>query len=133
MSLEDLVDELVEQRSQEALEALTGSRADEVLEALIQAAGALMRTETSEEADDNIVETIRGHLVDSKPVGLLIDALQSTDATTREFALSVLSEVGDPQPIPFMINLLEHKDEGTREAAAEHLALLTHYDYGRDI
>jgi hypothetical protein len=133
MNLDDLVDELVEGRSLEALEALTGSRSDEVLEALIQAAGALMKGDTVEETDDGIVESIRAHLVECRPIGLLTDALQSQDPTTRELALGVLSEIGDPQAVPFMINLLEHKDASTREAAAEHLALLTHYDFGKDV
>ena len=133
MNLDERVDELVSERSLEALEALTGSRNDEVLEALIQAAGELQRAETAEEADDGIVETIRQHLVECRAIGLLVDALSSPDATTREFALSCLSEIGDPTPVPFMINLLGHKDPATREAAAEHLALLTHYDFGKDV
>lgn len=133
MNLDELVDELVSARSLEALEALTGSRNDEVLEALIQAAGALQGAETAEETDDGIVESIRSHLVECRAIGLLVDALAAPDATTREFALSCLSEIGDPTPVPFMINLLDHKDAGTREAAAEHLALLTHYDFGKDV
>ncbi|MCO5165316.1 MAG: HEAT repeat domain-containing protein [Planctomycetes bacterium] len=133
MNLDELVDELVSARSLEALEALTGSRNDEVLDALIQAAGELQAAETGEEADDGIVESIRAHLVECRAIGLLTDALTAPDATTREFALSCLSEIGDPTPVPFMINLLEHKDPATREAAAEHLALLTHYDFGKDV
>lgn len=133
MNLDERVEELVSERSLEALEVLTGSRNDEVLEALIQAAGELLKAETAEEADDGIVETIRQHLVECRPIGLLVDALSSPDPTTREFALSCLSEIGDPTPVPFMINLLEHEDPGTREAAAEHLALLTHYDFGKDV
>lgn len=133
MNLEELVDMLVEDRSPEALEALTGSRNDEVLEALIQAAGTLLKSERADETDDGIVESIRQHLVESRAIGLLTDALASSDAMTREFSLSCLSEIADPAAIPFMINLLEHKDAGTREAAAEHLALLTHYDFGKDV
>lgn len=133
MNLDERIDELVSERSLEALEALTGSRNDEILEALIQAAGELQKAETGEEADDGIVETIRQHLVECRAIGLLVDALSSQDATTREFALSCLSEIGDPTPVPFMINLLEHRDAATREAAAEHLALLTHYDFGKDV
>lgn len=133
MNLEDRVEELVSERSLEALEALTGSRNDEVLEALIQAAGELLRSETVEETVDSIVEAIREHLVECRSTALLVDALASPDATTREFALGCLSEIGDPTPVPFMINLLEHKDPATREAAAEHLALITHYDFGTDL
>jgi hypothetical protein len=133
MNLDDLVTEMVEERSLEALEMLTGTKNDEVLEALINAAGRLIRTDSVEENDDGIVDTIRQHLVETKPVGLLMDALQSSDGTTREFALSVLGEIGDAAALPAMINLLQHKDPGTREAAAEHLALLTSYDFGTDV
>ncbi len=133
MNLDDRVEQLVSERSLEALEALTGSRNDEVLEALIQAAGELQKSETTDETEDGIVESIRNHLVECRAIGLLVDALASQDSTTREFALSCLSEIGDPTPVPFMINLLEHKDPATREAAAEHLALLTHYDFGKDV
>lgn len=133
MNLEDLVDELVAQRSSEALEALTSTKNDEVVEALIQAAGTLLKSDTDDDADDGIVEAIRSHVVECKAVGLLGDALSSSDATTREFALSCLSEIGDHAPIPLMINLLEHRDPATREAAAEHLSLLAHYDFGTDV
>src|SRR5688572_13181689 len=133
MNLEELVDMLVEDRSPEALEALTGSRADEVMEALIQAAGELVKSDRNDETDDGIVESIRQHLVETRAIGLLTDALGHADATTREFALTCLSEIGDPAAVPAMINLLEHKDPATREVAAEHLALLTHYDFGKDV
>lgn len=132
MSLEDLVEELVEERSLDALERLTGSRNDEVLEALVGAAGRLLHAETTEDTDDGIVEAIRAHLVECRAIGVLVDALGSQDGVVRELALACLGEIGDPAPIPHMIALLEHKDSGTREAAAAHLALLTSYDFGQD-
>ncbi len=89
MNLDERIDELVSERSLEALEALTGSRNDEILEALIQAAGELQKAETGEEADDGIVETIRQHLVECRAIGLLVDALRPA-ATTGAAA---------PQPI----------------------------------
>ena len=133
MDLEDLIEALVEERSTEALETLLGSKAEVVLEALMNAAGQVLKAEVQEDADDQIVEEIRGHLVESKAMAILSEALQSSEPTTREFALSCMSEIGDTGAAAAMVNLLEHKDAATREAAAEHLALLTHYDYGQDV
>jgi hypothetical protein len=133
LELDDLIDSLVEERSLDALEHLTGSKNEEVLEALLNAAGEILKKETADEADDHIVEEIRAHLVESKVVAPLVEGLGSPDFTTRELALACLSEIGDVEAAPAMINLLEHKDAATREAAAEHLALLTHYDLGKDV
>lgn len=133
MDLEDLIEALVEERSMDALETLLGSKAEVVLEALVGAAGQILKAETQEDADDQIVEEIRGHLVEAKAMAILTEALGSPEPTTREFALSCLSEIGDTGAAAAMVNLLESKDAGTREAAAEHLSLLTHYDYGQDV
>lgn len=133
MDLEDLIEALVEERSTDALETLLGSKAEVVLEALVNAAGQILKAETQEDVDDQIVEEIRGHLVEAKAMAILTEALGSPEATTREFALSCLSEIGDTGAAAAMVNLLESKDAGTREAAAEHLSLLTHYDYGQDV
>lgn len=108
------------------------SGSDEVLEALIHAAGRLSTDEDLETEDDRIVEAIHQHVVERRPVGMLMDALTSSDAATREFALGCLSEIGDTKAVPAMINLLGDKDADVRDAAAEHLALLTHYDFGKD-
>lgn len=132
MSVDALVDELVEDGSLDALERLTGSRSDEVLAALVGAAARIIESEQYDETEDRIVETIRLHLVESKAVGVLIDALSTPSATTREFALACLGEIGDTTAVAPMINLLDDDDAGVREAAAEHLALLTRYDFGRD-
>lgn len=133
MSLDDWVEELVEERSLDALERLTGSRHEDVLESLIQAAARIMRDEQDEENDDRIVEEIRQHLVQSRAVGILQDALQDRDAIVQEFALSCLGEIGDTSALPAMIGLLERSpDRAVREAAAAHLALLTHYEFGQD-
>jgi len=132
MSLERLVDQLVEERSYEALETLVGSFSDEVLEALIESAARVIGDDRADPADDGIVEQIRLHLVDAKAVGVLVDALQGTDAITKEFALSCLSEIGDHDAVAPMVRLLEDRDPAVREAAASHLALLTHYDFGKD-
>ena len=132
MNVDDLIEQLVEERSLEALEELTMSGSDEVVEALLQAAGRLIENEDYEDTDDRIVETIRQHIVRQRPVGLLMDALAAGNATKRELALACLSEIGDTKAVPAMIALLSDKDEVVRAAAAEHLALLTHYDFGGD-
>ncbi len=132
MSLEDLVAELVEERSFDALDTLTGSFSEDVLEALIEAAGRILTDEGSDPADDQIVERIRQHLVDAKAVGLLVDALSWSQIEVREFALSVLSEIGDYTAVDPMIRLLEDRDPRVREAAASQLALMTSYDFGMD-
>lgn len=132
MSVERLVDQLVEERSYEALETLTGSFSEEVLEVLIEAAGRIIGADRADPADDGIIEQIRLHLVDAKAVGLLADALQGSDLITQEFALACLSEIGDHAAVAPMIRLLEERDPAVREAAASHLSLLTHYDFGQD-
>jgi len=133
VSVQDVVEQLVEERSLDALERLTGSKSDEVLEALIDAAGQLINSPEYDDSEDRIVETIRQHLVDSKGVGVLVDALRPTgDEATVEFALACLSEIGDTQAVPHMIRLLDSKSEAIKDAAAEHLALLTQYDFGKD-
>ena len=133
MSLETLIDELVEERSLEALEKLTGVRNDDVLEALIGAAGRIMGTEEGDSFDDGILEEVRSHVIESRPVGLLVDiASQHGDPDAREFALSCLGEIGDPAAIGPMITLFEDRDPRIREAAAEHLALMTRHDLGKD-
>ncbi len=132
MSLEDLVEQLVEDRSLDALETLCGSYSEEVLEALVDAAGRILGDERSDPADDGIVERVRLHVVEAKATGVCIDALSVGDAETREFALSCLSEIGDHVAVEPMIRLLTDPDERIREAAASHLALLTSYDFGQD-
>lgn len=132
MSLDSLVSELVDERSLEALEKLTSSRNEEVLYALVEAAGQIVAADHGDDNDDAILEGVRSHLVDSKAVGILIDALNLVDPSAREFSLSCLSEIADPIAIPEMIALLKDSDEGVRNAAAAHLALLTKYDFGHD-
>lgn len=130
MSLESLVNELVDDRSLDALERLTGSRQEDVLEALVEAAGRILGAEHSDPSDDDIVDTLRQHLVETRAVGVLVDSLQNPDLTTCEFALSCLSQIGDIKAFEPMVRLLEEGPDGTREAAAEHLSLLTSYDFG---
>ncbi len=133
MSLASLVEQLVEERSYDALERLTGSRNEEVLDALIEAASRIISTDQLDPSDDGgIVDGVRSHLIDARPVGLLIDSLKHPDATVREFALSCLGEIGDLAAVGPMVKLLENSDPATREAAAAHLALLTKYDFGQD-
>jgi len=133
VSVQDVVEQLVEERSLDALERLTGSKSDEVLEALIDAAGQLINAPEYDDTEDRIVETIRQHLVESKGVGVLVDALRPNgDEATVEFALACLSEIADTQAVPHMIRLLGSKSEAIKDAAAEHLALLTQYDFGKD-
>ena len=105
MSLENLVNELVDDRSLDALQRLTGSRNEEVLEALIEAAGRILGADRTDPSDDEIVDTVRSHLIETKPVGLLADALQSTDPTTQEFALGCLSQIGDIASLDPMVLL----------------------------
>ena len=50
--------------------------------------------------------------------------------TTCEFALSCLSQLGDIAAFDPIVRLLEEGTPGAREAAAEHLSLLTSYDFG---
>ena len=76
MELHRLVDLLVDDRSLDALQRLTGSRNEEVLEALIEAAGRILGSERGDPSDDEIVDEVRQHLVDCKAVGPLVDALQ---------------------------------------------------------
>ena len=133
MSVQDVVDQLVEDRSLDALERLTGSKSDRVLEGLVEAAGRLINAPMFDDEEDRIIETIRQHLVDTKCVGVLVDALRIyDDEATVEFALACLSEIGDTTAVPNMITLLDSKNDAIREAAAGHLALLTHYDFGND-
>jgi hypothetical protein len=132
MTLQTLVSQLVDDRSLEALERLTGSRNDEVLEALVEAAGQIQGDDRGDTNDGDIVDGIRSHLVELKAVGVLTDALKFPDPASREFALSCLSEIGNLDAMPPMIALLRDKDESVRETAAAHLALLTKYDFGFD-
>lgn len=132
MTLQSLVGQLVHDRSLEALERLTGSRSDEVLEALVEAAGEISADDRGDTNDGDIVDGVRAHLVELKAVGVLTDALKFPDPASREFALSCLSEIGNLDAVPPMIALLRDKDQGVREAAAAHLALLTKYDLGFD-
>ncbi len=132
MTLQSLVSQLVDDRSLEALERLTGSRNDEVLEALVEAAGQIKDDDRGDTNDGDIVDGVRAHLVELKAVGVLTDALKFPEPASREFALSCLSEIGNLDAVPPMIALLRDKDEGVRETAAAHLALLTKYDFGHD-
>ena len=132
MQLDDLIAELIDERSLEALERLTGSRHEDVLEALVEAAGEILASDEADEADDDILEGIRYHLIECKAVGLLIDALQSSRPETREFALGCLGESRESRAVPAMIQLLKDPEPSVKEAAAEHLALLTNYDFGAD-
>jgi HEAT repeat protein len=132
MTLQTLVSQLVDERSLEALERLTGSRNDEVLEALIEAAGRIMDDDDGDPNDDGIVDAVRAHLVEVKAIGILTDALKFPDPSARVFALSCLSEIGNPDALPPMIALLRDKDQSVKDAAAAHLALLTKYDFGHD-
>jgi hypothetical protein len=131
--IEDLVEELVRERSMEALERLTGSSADRVLSALIEAAGSIMDADTPQDEDDTILEEIQAHLVKCAETGPLIDALESPKPCIREFVLGCLGEMQDQSVAEAMINRLEDEDAGVREAAAEHLSLLTDNDYGTDV
>lgn len=128
----ELVDELIDDRSVEALERLTGSKNEGVLAALIEAAGRIVDDDRSEEIDDTIVEEIQAHLVKCAKVGPLVDALEHKKPSVRELALGCLGEIGDTGAAGPMIERLEDEDPGVREAAAEHLTLLSDQDFGMD-
>jgi hypothetical protein len=130
--IEELAEELIRERSMEALERLTGSKDDRVLAALIDAAGDIIDAETPQDEDDTILEDIQAHLVKSAEVGPLIDALNSESSSIREFALGCLGEMGDITAAEPMIDRLADKEASVREAAAEHLSLLTDQDLGED-
>jgi len=132
--IEDLCEELVRERSMEALERLTGSKADRVLAALIDSAGAILEADTPQDEDDTILEEIQAHLVKCAELGPLTDALEAAAAkpSSKEFILGCLGEIGDPSAAEPMIVCLEDPDAGVREAAAEHLSLLTDHDFGID-
>ncbi len=130
--IEDLSEELVRERSMEALERLTGSKADRVLAALIEAAGAIMDADTPQDEDDTILEEIQAHLVRCSELGPLVDSLETARPSVKEFVLGCLGEIGDPAAAEPMITCLEDADAGVREAAAEHLSLLTDHDFGID-
>ena len=130
--VEDLSEELVRERSMEALERLTGSKADRVLAALIEAAGAIMDADTPQDEDDTILEEIQAHLVRCAELGPLVDSLEAAKPSVKEFVLGCLGEIGDPAAAEPMITCLEDADAGVREAAAEHLSLLTDHDFGID-
>ena len=132
--IEELCEELVRERSMEALERLTGSKAERVLAALIDAAGEILDADTPQDEDDTILEEIQAHLVKCSELGPLVDALEAANAkpTVKEFVLGCLGEIGDPAAAEPMINCLEDADQGVREAAAEHLSLLTDHDFGID-
>jgi len=133
VSLDGLLYQLVHERSLEALEALTTTDDESVLESLIDAAGQVIESEELYENEEQILETIRSHLLECKAKGPLVDALAGHGGgAAKEFALSVLSELGDQSAVPDMIPLLGNSDEAVRAAAAEHLALLTNYDFGAD-
>ena len=119
MSLVSLIQDLVDDRSLDALERLTGSRDDEVLEALVEAAGEIMSADSTHFSDDEIVETIREHLISTKPLGVLTDALKRPGPWTKEFALSCLSEMGDLSALTAMIDLLEDPEQRVRDAAGD--------------
>jgi len=132
--IEELSEELVRERSMEALERLTGSKAERVLSALIEAAGEILEADTPQDEDDTILEEIQAHLVKCAELGPLNDALENpaTKPSVKEFVLGCLGEIGDPAAAEPMINRLEDEDPGVREAAAEHLSLLTDNDFGVD-
>jgi hypothetical protein len=131
--IEELCDELVRERSMEALESLTGSKHERVLAALIDAAGEILDADTPQDEDDTILEEIQGHLVKCSELGPLVDSLESARPSVKEFVLGCLGEIGDPSAAEAMINCIEDPDQGVREAAAEHLSLLTDHDYGLDV
>ncbi len=130
--IEELCEELVRERSMEALERLTGSKADRVLAALIESAGEIVEAEVPQDEDDTILEEIQAHLVKCAELGPLVDALEGAKPAVKEFVLGCLGEIGDPAAAEPMIRCLEDPDKDVREAAAEHLSLLTDNDFGVD-
>ncbi len=129
---EELCEDLVRERSMEALERLTGSKADRVLTSLIDAAGQILEADSPQDEDDTILEEIQAHLVTCAELGPLVDAIESGKPTIKEFVLGCLGEIGDAAAAEPMIKCLEDPDQGVREAAAEHLSLLTDNDFGID-
>lgn len=133
MSLDDLVHQLVEDRSLEALEILAGSRNEDVLEELVSAAGRILGDDTQDDADDEIVDTIRQRLTELRATGPLIDALGfDSDPVTQEFAMSCLAEIGDMVAFEPLLKVLEEGQGELKTVAASQLALLTNYDHGPD-
>ncbi len=132
MTLERLIDELVDDRSLDALARLTGSKNEEVLAGLIEGAGRLIGADRPDPSDDEILDSLRQHLIDCRATGLLVDALASPDENAQEFALGCLSQIGDLQAFEPMVKLLETGKPDMKAIAAEHLSLLTHYDFGDD-
>ena len=130
--VEELVDELIDDRSVEALERLTGSSHERVLAALVDVAGRIIEDDRSEESDDTIVEEIQAHVVKCAQTGPLVDALESKNPSVREFALACLGEIGDMSTAAAMIGRLEDENQGVREAALEHLTLISDQDLGPD-
>jgi hypothetical protein len=130
--IEELVDELIDDRSVEALERLTGSSDDRVLAALVEVAGKIIDGDRADDDDDTIVEEIQAHLVKCAKTGPLIDALDSKNPSVRELALGCLGEIGDLSAAEHMIGRLEDAEASVREAALEHLTLLTDQDFGMD-
>jgi hypothetical protein len=132
MNLDDVVDQLVDERSLLAMERLTGSRTPSVLDAIVEAAGRLLASDDPHESDDEIVDTLHQHLVDTKATGSLIDGL-GMDSTTQEFAMGCLAEIGDMVAFEPILRVLEESKGSLREAAASQLSLLTNYDFGDDV
>ena len=131
MSLDDLVEQVVEERSLEALDLLLGSKREDVLDALVLAAGRLIDSDDPDEVDDEIVDAIRGRVVEARATGPLIDGLNADVEATQEFALACLAEIGDMVAFEPMVRLLEEGNASLKRAAAEQLALLTNYDFGQ--
>ena len=128
-----MVHQLVEDRSLEALEFLTGSRNEDVLEELVIAAGRILGDDQQDDADDEIVDTIRQRLIEVKATGPLIDALGiDNDPVTQEFAMGCLAEIGDMVALDPLIKILEEGSPELKTVAASQLALLTNYDHGPD-
>lgn len=133
MSLDDLVHQLVEDRSLEALEFLVGSRNEDVFEELVSAAGRVLGDEVEDDADDEIVDTIRQRLIELKATGPLIDALGiDGDPVTQEFAMGCLAEIADMVAFDPLLKVLEEGKGDLKAIAASQLSLLTNYDFGPD-
>ena len=131
--IEELSEDIIRERSMEALERLTGSKDDRVLTALLDIAGQIMDAETPQDEDDTLLEEIQAHLVKSAEIGPIIDALASDKPSIREYVLGCLGEMGDLTAAEPMIDRLEDPEASVREAAAEHLSLLTDQDLGSDV